>query len=53
MKATLIVIESDSDHSQAKALVSRLLSSREPDDPIRMVARARLIEANAQYVRSQ
>jgi HTH-type transcriptional regulator/antitoxin HigA len=50
MKATLIVIESDSDHTQAKALVSRLMASRKPDDRVRMVAQARLIEA---YERSR
>jgi HTH-type transcriptional regulator/antitoxin HigA len=50
MKATLIVIESDSDHAQAKALVGRLLGSRKPDDRVRMVAQARLIEA---YERSR
>jgi HTH-type transcriptional regulator / antitoxin HigA len=45
MKATLIVIESDSEHAQAKALVGGLLGSRKPDDRVRMVAQARLIEA--------
>ena len=50
MKATLIVIESDSDHAQAKSLVGRLLGSRKPDDRVRMVAQARLIEA---YERSR
>ena len=50
MKATLIVIESDSDHVQAKALVSRLMASRKPEDRVRMVGQARLIEA---YERSR
>ncbi|MBM3572005.1 MAG: XRE family transcriptional regulator [Alphaproteobacteria bacterium] len=45
MKTMLIVIESESDHAQAKALVERLMRSDEPADRIRMVAQARLIEA--------
>jgi HTH-type transcriptional regulator/antitoxin HigA len=45
MKTTLIVIENDLDHAQAKALVGRLMGSRKPDDLIRMTAQARLIEA--------
>jgi HTH-type transcriptional regulator / antitoxin HigA len=45
MKTTSIVIESDSDHAQAKALVGKLMESRKSDDRIRMVAQARLIEA--------
>ena len=50
MKATLIVIENDSDHAQAKALVAKLMGSRKSDDRVRMVAQARLIEA---YERSR
>ena len=50
MKATLIVIENDSDHAQAKALVAKLMGSRKSDDRVRMVAQSRLIEA---YERSR
>lgn len=45
MKATLIVIENDADHAQAKALVGRLMRSDGPADSARMVAQARLVEA--------
>ncbi|HEY1632623.1 MAG TPA: hypothetical protein VGF56_15005 [Rhizomicrobium sp.] len=45
MKTTLIVIENEADHAQAKLLVSRLLASPTPEDRARMVAQARLIEA--------
>jgi HTH-type transcriptional regulator / antitoxin HigA len=45
MKATLIVIQNDADHAQAKALVERLMASDVPEDRARMVAQARLIEA--------
>jgi len=45
MKTTLIVIENDADHAQAKALVEKLMDSTRPDDRARMVAQARLIEA--------
>jgi HTH-type transcriptional regulator / antitoxin HigA len=50
MKTTLIVIENDADHVQAKALVGKLMGSRKPDDRVRLVAQARLIEA---YERSR
>jgi HTH-type transcriptional regulator / antitoxin HigA len=45
MKATLIVIQSDADHTQAKALVGKLMGSSAPGDRARMVSQARLIEA--------
>ena len=45
MKATLILIENDADHTQAKALTRRLMESKNPQDQQRMVAQARLIEA--------
>src|ERR1700758_798802 len=45
MKATLIIIQNEADHEAAKALVSKLMRSREADDRARMVAQARLIEA--------
>jgi HTH-type transcriptional regulator / antitoxin HigA len=45
MKTTLIAIENEADHGQAKALVGKLMGSRKPDDRVRLVAQARLIEA--------
>ena len=45
MKTTLIVIQNDEDHVQAKALVAKLMDSRSSADQLRMVAQALLIEA--------
>lgn len=45
MKATLIVIQNQADHAQAKALIERLMGSENPEDQARMVAQAQLIEA--------
>lgn len=45
MKANLIVIETDADHAEAKAFVSRLMISNEPEDAPKITAQARLIEA--------
>jgi HTH-type transcriptional regulator/antitoxin HigA len=45
MKATLIVIQNDADHAEAKALLARLLESNEPSGRARRLAQARLIEA--------
>jgi HTH-type transcriptional regulator/antitoxin HigA len=45
MKATLIVIQNDADHAEAKLLVEKLMRSRDAEDQARMVAQARLIEA--------
>ena len=45
MKATLIIIENDNDHAQAKALIDELMGSQDPADRARMMAQARLIEA--------
>ena len=45
MKATLIVIENDADHAQAKALVDRLMASNDPANAAKVAAQARLIEA--------
>ena len=45
MKTTLIVIQNDADHVQAKTLVEKLMRSRDTDDRVRMVAQARLIDA--------
>lgn len=50
MKTTLIVIQSDADHAQAKALVEKLMRSDDPGEQARMTAQARLIEA---YERSR
>ena len=45
MKTTLVVIQNDSDHAEAKALVERLMRSSDAADQARMTAQARLIEA--------
>ena len=45
MKATLIVIQNDADHGEAKALVGRLMQSDGEADRARGLAQARLIEA--------
>jgi HTH-type transcriptional regulator/antitoxin HigA len=50
MKITLIAIENDADHVQAKALVGKRMGSSRSDDRVRLVAQARLIEA---YERSR
>ena len=41
MKATLIVIQNDADHAQAKALIERWMQS-DPEDQARMAAQAQL-----------
>jgi HTH-type transcriptional regulator / antitoxin HigA len=50
MKTTLIVIQNDADHAQAKALIEKLMNSKDPADQARMVAQAYLTEA---YERSR
>ncbi|MGC8519624.1 MAG: helix-turn-helix domain-containing protein [Steroidobacteraceae bacterium] len=50
MKATLIVIQNDADHADAKKLIERLMDSNDPVDQARMTAQARLVEA---YERSR
>lgn len=50
MKATLIVIQDEADHAEAKRLVSKLMGSRDPGDRARLLAQARLVEA---YERSK
>jgi HTH-type transcriptional regulator / antitoxin HigA len=45
MKATLVIVENDKDHRQAKALLEKLMNSADPSDQGRLVAQARLIEA--------
>jgi len=44
MKATLIIIENDNDHAQAKALIDELMGSEDAADRARMMAQPRLIE---------
>ncbi|WP_217705550.1 hypothetical protein [Peristeroidobacter soli] len=50
MKTTLIVLQNDADHAQAKALIEKLMNSKDPADQARMVAQAYLTEA---YERSR
>jgi HTH-type transcriptional regulator/antitoxin HigA len=50
MKATLIIIQNDEDHRQAKHLVDALIRSNNPEERSRMIAQARLVEA---YERSR
>ena len=50
MKATLIIIENDNDHAQAKALIDELMGLEHAADRARMMAQARLIEV---YERSR
>ncbi|HEY3776886.1 MAG TPA: hypothetical protein VGL35_02380 [Rhizomicrobium sp.] len=45
MKTTLIVIEDENDHAQAKALAEELMASGDARDAVRLAAQARLIEA--------
>jgi HTH-type transcriptional regulator/antitoxin HigA len=50
METTLIVIQNEADHADAKRLVEKLMGSSDSQDRARMVAQARLIEA---YERTQ
>src|ERR1700689_799418 len=50
MKATLVIVENDRDHQQAKALVEKLMDFTDPSDRARLIAQARLIEV---YERSR
>jgi HTH-type transcriptional regulator / antitoxin HigA len=50
MKATLIVIQNDADHAEAKTLIEKLMRSSNPEDGARLAAQARLVEA---YERSR
>lgn len=50
MKAPLIVIQNDADHTHAKALIEKLIVSKDPADRARMVTQACLTEA---YERSR
>jgi HTH-type transcriptional regulator/antitoxin HigA len=50
MKTTLIVIQNEADHADAKKLIEKLMGSSDPQDRARMVAQARLVEP---YERTQ
>lgn len=45
MKATLIVVQNDTDHREAMALIEKLMASDAPADRARMRAQAQLVEA--------
>ena len=45
MKTTLIVMQNDVDHAEAKALLAKLMESDAPREHARIAAQARLIEA--------
>jgi HTH-type transcriptional regulator/antitoxin HigA len=45
MKATLIIIQNDADHAEAKKLVEKLMSTKDSASQARLTAQARLIEA--------
>ena len=47
MKATLIVIQNEADHADAKKLIEKLIGSSDSRDRARMVAQARLVEATS------
>jgi hypothetical protein len=44
MKTTLIVIQNEADHADAKKLIEKLMRSSDPQDRARMVAQARLVD---------
>jgi HTH-type transcriptional regulator/antitoxin HigA len=46
MKTTLIVIQNETDHADAKRLIEKLMGSSDSQDRARMVAQARLVEAD-------
>ena len=48
MKVTLILVQNDADHREAKALIESLRGASDPEDRARLVAQARLIEAYEQ-----
>ncbi len=54
MKTTLIVIQDEADHAEAKRLIEKLMGSSDAQDRARMVAQARLVEAfeRAQWPRT-
>jgi hypothetical protein len=49
MKATLIVIQYDTDHAEAKALIEKLTGSSNPEDGARIAAQTRLVEVYERY----
>ena len=51
MKTTLIVIQDEADHAEAKKLIEKLMGSSKPEDRARMVAQARLVEAYERFER--
>jgi HTH-type transcriptional regulator/antitoxin HigA len=54
MKTTLIVIQNEADHADARKLIEKLMGSSDSQDRARMVAQARLVEAyeHAQWPRT-
>ena len=48
MKATLVIVENDRDHQQAKALVEKLMDSTDSSEQARLIAQAGLIQAYEQ-----
>jgi HTH-type transcriptional regulator/antitoxin HigA len=50
MKATLILIENDADHAQAKSALDKMMRTDDPAEDAKIAAQARLIEA---YERSR
>jgi len=49
MKTTLIVIQNEADHADAKKLIEKLMGSSDSQDRARMVAQARLVEATSAH----
>ncbi len=45
MKATLIIVQNETDHRAALALIDKLIASNDAGDRARMAAQARLVEA--------
>ena len=45
MKASLVIVENDKDHAEAKALIEKLMGSDDAEDRARIRAQAQLIEA--------
>ncbi len=45
METTLIVIQNETDHADAKRLIEKLMGASDSQDRARMVAQARLVEA--------
>jgi hypothetical protein len=45
MKTTLIVIQNEADHADAKRFIEKLMGSSDSQDRARLIAQARLVEA--------